>query len=67
MTSVQHYMTVCSGSSNRKVLSHSRGSIEEPSESPFHLLIPQCVDEGIKGRGHNSVKERDELPMGVGI
>lgn len=46
---------------------HSRASIEEPSQSPFHLLISQCVDEGIKGRCQDSIEERDELPMAVGV
>lgn len=55
-------VTTCSAS-----FAHSRASIEEPLQSPFHLLISQCVDEGIKGRCHDSIEERDELPMGVGV
>ena len=38
-----------------------RGSVEEQSQSSFHLLVPQWVNERIKEWGHDSIEERNEL------
>ena len=40
---------------------------QQPPQRPLHLLVPQSVNERVKGGSYNSVQKGYELSLTVGI